>query len=498
MYRPENKIQLSDLSVSRVYRGAEWMLLIYCIWFSISIAASQLFLLLFLALVFLGLYLDKVKTRKDVSSSIFSLSSIKKIISDGSTLSFDFYGPLIIWVCVSFGACLLGFEPWRSITQLLKLSIYFLVPIGVVVLVSGRERDGATRVSQIEKYFIMLFFGQSLAAIHTVISVYSGYEIRPKIPGPVTESGQIVLLFPLLIGMLHFRLRGHGFFLKKKLLLSFLLVFIPLVLFSWHRRFDLISSDVAVLLVLIAAAYAVYTAYRLFRNYRSGLFANMGGIVSVLAMVIFAAFVLNLKRGPWLAVVVEVVLFGLLFSRFTMITFLVVVFLCSLLPPVSERIFTFAEHFFIGGGRFDMWKLGFQLIERFPMGIGYANSNLMREFDPTLPVLHRHMHNNVLNIALETGILGALTFVWWFVHFILSGFRSYARRCKQYFLKAHDQPHIIYVILVLISIIGWQTAGLVEYNFGDGEIRLLALVLIGLLLSAATDADGEGRRKDRA
>jgi hypothetical protein len=31
--------------------------------------------------------------------------------------------------------------------------------------------------------------------------------------------------------------------------------------------------------------------------------------------------------------------------------------------------------------------------------------------------------------------------------------------------------------------LGWQVAGLVEYNFGDGEVRFIAFLFIGFLLT---------------
>jgi len=45
----------------------------------------------------------------------------------------------------------------------------------------------------------------------------------------------------------------------------------------------------------------------------------------------------------------------------------------------------------------------------------------------------------------------------------------------------------VYAILILISIIGWQVAGIVEYNFGDSEIRLIVLVLIGFFFSCTRE-----------
>ena len=38
-------------------------------------------------------------------------------------------------------------------------------------------------------------------------------------------------------------------------------------------------------------------------------------------------------------------------------------------------------------------------------------------------------------------------------------------------------------LFLAISFIGWQVAGLVEYNFGDGEIQMLSLFMMGILVA---------------
>lgn len=38
-------------------------------------------------------------------------------------------------------------------------------------------------------------------------------------------------------------------------------------------------------------------------------------------------------------------------------------------------------------------------------------------------------------------------------------------------------------LFLSISFFGWQLAGMVEYNFGDGEIRMLTLFMMGILIA---------------
>jgi hypothetical protein len=450
---------------STFYRLAGFALLLYTLTFSLSIALSQIALVSFMVFV---LSAEIIGGRRGDLSGLHGYGFMK-----------EFYVPLFFWIIISLVSTIVSLDAFRSIIQLIKLSVYMLLPY-LVCLYFHRPNRSAPLKSEIEKYVFCMFVVQAFAAIHTILSVHTGYEVRPKIPGALTESGQIALMVPFLLGGIFFLLKNNGAIIGRRLFSAFLFILLPAMIFAWYRKFPGVPYLVVCVLGIVSVLAILYFIVQSFRTQATSLYSSSTLLVPVLTVLIFAAFILNLKRGPWLAVIVEVIIFGLLFSRSTMLGFLFLMSLFSLSPPVYERIASFAEHFFIGGGRFDMWKLGFQLVERFPMGVGFANSSLMREFDPSLPILHRHMHNNILNIALETGIMGAIAYMWWFFHFILEGFK-YIRNSFGGIKKASREG--VYACLILISVIGWQVAGLVEYNFGDGEIRLIALVMIGFLFS---------------
>jgi putative inorganic carbon (HCO3(-)) transporter len=189
----------------------------------------------------------------------------------------------------------------------------------------------------------------------------------------------------------------------------------------------------------------------------------------------------NLKRGAWIAVLMEFIIIGCLFSRRLLFGSLAIsVFLLSTLAPVRDRIGSIWDHFLIHGGRSSIWQLGVEIVGRFPLGVGPSNAAYMRKLDPTMPASHLHMHNNLLNIAVETGFLGLAAFLWWIITIVALGFvlwrtlRARSDRTAQ--LSAQM------AVFLAIALIGWQAAGLVEYNFGDGEVRLIALFMMGILL----------------
>jgi hypothetical protein len=199
-----------------------------------------------------------------------------------------------------------------------------------------------------------------------------------------------------------------------------------------------------------------------------------------------AALLLGLKRGPWFAIGVEMLLIGIAYFGFRSLSAFLVFVPFLFFSAVRDRLFSLQEHFFISGGRFDMWKLGLELIERFPLGLGFGNSDLIRTFDSTLPYMHRHMHNNFLNILLECGILGGITFFIWIQRIVRMSWPvgDYVNsKCVDFWIVLRGA--------LVVSIIGWQLGGLVEYNLGDGEIRLFALVLLGVYLTSIYSVESE-------
>jgi O-antigen ligase len=178
--------------------------------------------------------------------------------------------------------------------------------------------------------------------------------------------------------------------------------------------------------------------------------------------------VVNLKRGPWLGVLVGASLLFLLYARrLALIAIAGAAFLVLAVTPVRERLLDSWEHFTISGGRSTIWRIGTELASEYPLGIGYHNSGILRQFAPEIPPELKHFHNNLLNIAAETGWLGVAVFMWFIVAVVRACFR--------------DTSSPLYVAIGC-AIISWQTAGLVEYNFGDSEVTIVVWALLGLVL----------------
>lgn len=261
------------------------------------------------------------------------------------------------------------------------------------------------------KAVICLLIGQAIAAAHSILEYLYPEEIKRIFIGTLTESGQIGLTLILGLSIIAFLSKNFKTNFKKTT---------PIFL---------------------------------------------------LVIIIFFALILNLKRGPFLGI-----FFAGLFYLFLVnkkYCFYFVVLICTpivFIGNLRERFLNSVEHFFIIGGRSEIWEIGLELASKFPLGIGFGNSYFLRSYSNTIPPELVHFHNTYLNILVEGGVLSLLVFLWFFYTI----FRLSLQNLK------------INSFLTLgagSALFSWLIAGLFEYNFGDSEIMLIVYFVIGLILS---------------
>jgi O-antigen ligase len=198
------------------------------------------------------------------------------------------------------------------------------------------------------------------------------------------------------------------------------------------------------------------------------------------------ALVLNLKRGVWLGATAVVAIVGLLESRrLVLIGGLAIAIALAAVPPVRTRVANSARDLFLPGNRYDIWVAAVDVVKRFPMGVGRKNGAILRDY-PNIPQHHKHAHNNLLQITLESGYLALGTFLWWMVSFGVLAWRAYGR------VPASDRPLEALAVAILATFAGFHVAGLVEYNFGDSEVLQIFFVMmgLGLVLNERTRRNG--------
>lgn len=313
-------------------------------------------------------------------------------------------GSFAIFLSLTFITLWFGVDVARSLGNLCGLCLAALTIVVFSQVFKSR--------SDLIQALICLFVAQSVAAIHSILDAFSNSELPRLFVGTLTESGQLALVLPLL------------------------LAFILGVAKSPHDQ------------VLIKPRYIL--------------------AASALPLLVLA-LIFNLKRGPWIGCLIGCsIIFIRLRPRLTGIFFICALLVALTVPPVRNRLAEAQQNFFIAGGRSAIWEIGSEMIARYPLGIGFQNSPILRQFDHSIPENLKHFHSNYINVAVETGLMGLLAFLSW-IYCILRSARKNSQR----------DPIALGIFAAILSS---QIAGLLEYNFGDSEIKLLYFVLAGMLI----------------
>ena len=88
-----------------------------------------------------------------------------------------------------------------------------------------------------------------------------------------------------------------------------------------------------------------------------------------------------------------------------------------------------------------------------------------------------HLHNNILQIAAERGLLCLAAFLWFFVEL----YRSLLRQ-----LKNSDDDTRWVTLGAVAALTGFVISGLTEYNFGDSEVLVLLLFIVSIPFGLAS------------
>lgn len=266
------------------------------------------------------------------------------------------------------------------------------------------------------RFLYALIGGQALASMHSVFEVALPWPIPSLFVGKVSESGQIMFTLMVIIGCLFGLLR-------EKL------------------------SRVEVLALISAGVLVV------------------------------AAFIVNMKRGPWFGFSVALSIFLMRLKPRWVLPFVAgVVAIGCFVSPIRQRLLDSYAHFEMTGGRAVMWETAMDLAAKYPLGIGYDKSKLLPVLVPEVPKTLTHFHSNYLNILVETGWMGLMAFLWWIISIVNFSLRKLDR----------DSQHYPVALAIGLSFLGSHLAGFVEYNFGDSEVVLLSFILLGVFSALET------------
>ena len=200
-------------------------------------------------------------------------------------------------------------------------------------------------------------------------------------------------------------------------------------------------------------------------------------------LILSAALLLSLTRNAWLGFLAAAVALISMRRMKWIIAFPVVVgivFLASLLVFPSTVALRMSGMFnpseTSNRDRLQMFQSGLQIIRDYPLtGVG---SGMIPQVYPRYRAPdsvfrnNQHLHNNLVQVAAENGILALAAWLWLMVKVIFD-----LIHWKRNVMSAEERFMIHGTIGIVISLF---VAGMFEYNFGDSEIKMLFFVLITL------------------
>ncbi|MCB0353490.1 MAG: O-antigen ligase family protein [Bdellovibrionales bacterium] len=380
--------------------------------------------------------------------------------------------PFLAFVLMSMVTGLFGLHPLGSAFHLFRLGFNFLVAIVFFRLAE-------------ERYFLLLtaalLFGQFIGSLHTVLeSAFPGH-IPVIFHGAVSESGQLAITSIFAFGLFLQTLERSESRAARAALVQVMTTSLAVGIFasSHWLRLPLWLQFFALGALLVHLSSNMFRVVSLYNNLERPR-AMLVFLASLVLPLLFAALIVNLKRGPWAGVTAGMLILLFCHARRFLVPFLgVVCLLAVFLEPVASRIVQMPAHFFMSGGRGTIWDIGLELALRFPLGIGFDNSGVLRQFSPEVPSVLNHFHSNFLNILVETGWPGFALYLWWLVSIVV--FALFRHRVS---------PLTTSVLAVIVS---WQVAGLAEYNFGDSEVLLTLLVVLGISLRGLQPSSAQAK-----
>ena len=189
------------------------------------------------------------------------------------------------------------------------------------------------------------------------------------------------------------------------------------------------------------------------------------------------AMILTLTRNAWIGIVIIGCILLLLYKPKTLVLIPVAVAVFLVFSPqhVKRRAFSiFDTKSYSNAQRIEYLNAGLKIIRDYPLfGTGPNTVHVIFQ-RPKYELSEEarsnvHLHNNLVQIAAERGIITLL--VW--LTFMAWAFISLVK-----LLKNKDPAHYSLTAAAVAALLALAAAGLFEYNFGDSEITTLFLYII--------------------
>ncbi|MEN8154006.1 MAG: O-antigen ligase family protein [Acidobacteriota bacterium] len=226
------------------------------------------------------------------------------------------------------------------------------------------------------------------------------------------------------------------------------------------------------LLMLVFIFFFIYTALR---EKGKQKYLNF-----ILLSIVLISILLSLTRQVWVGIIVSIFIFIVFYFKkkpvFPVILIISLLILTLILPgSIKKRALSiFDINNETNKDRIYMAYTAIEMIKDYPLtGVGADNvKKVFRKYrHPDAKKDNPHLHNNFLQIGAERGLVSLAIFLILFL-------KIFSDLIK--LIKHGDSYERNFSIPVLFLLIGFLTAGMFEYNFGDSEIKFILFFFLTL------------------
>ncbi|MBA7471265.1 hypothetical protein ES707_06571 [subsurface metagenome] len=200
-------------------------------------------------------------------------------------------------------------------------------------------------------------------------------------------------------------------------------------------------------------------------------------------LIILTAIIFSYTRGVWLGLIGGLIFMAILRSKkllLLVVTGIIVSSMFLVFLPSSrftQRVVRTFKSERPVGDRIYFWQGSLRIIRDYPItGLGWEGFRIV--YPKYKPAKGRqlvcHAHNNFIDMAVDSGLLGLGIFLWLLVTIYKVGFHIFKELEDGYF------KGIAWGFLG--SLTAFLIAGLSQYNFGDSEVVMLFYFLLAMVM----------------
>jgi O-antigen ligase len=201
------------------------------------------------------------------------------------------------------------------------------------------------------------------------------------------------------------------------------------------------------------------------------------------SLIILTAIIFSYVRGAWLGLIGGLILMAVLKSKRLLYVVVAGIIVCSVwLVVFPSSIFTrrvvdtFKSERPVGD-RIYLWQGGLKIVRDYPVtGVGWEGFRKVYPMykPPEAGKTGCNAHNNFLDVAVDSGLLGLGIFLW-LIAVIYNGALQIFKGVADGYFKGIAWGF-------LGSFTAFLIAGLSQYNFGDSEVVMLFYFLLGMVM----------------